>query len=253
MLSGAFSPTHTVPPQGTRTWPAPDPGLPADGRLDPGLPVQVVSKAGAWAQVRCSNDWVRWVDGRTLMPLSAEPPVPVAAPLLASTPGTVPTAGPVPDAEPVSSPQAPAGVRVGRADRVAVWLPVVGAALVVVGAVLPWFSVVDSVNAFDLSVTRLLDKASTASGPDMGWFLLPVVVVVVGPILGTGLPRPLLALLGAVPIVLVLLFLRLYASFPSPRPDLGAGLFLTLVGGGCIAVAAALPRPGSRTKDPTQS
>lgn len=206
VVNGPFSPTHSVPPGGTATWPTPDPSRPAAGRLDPGLPVQVVASAGAWAQVRCSNEWVAWVDGRTLVPWGTPP-----------------------------------AVHPDTANPVAVWLPIGGAVLVVLGALLPWFSVIESANAFDIPLAVLFDKTSTSTAPDLGWFLLPVVVVVIAPVLGAALPRPLLGVLGALPIVFVGLFLRLYASFPSPRPDLGAGLFLTLVGGGCLAIAAALP------------
>lgn len=282
MLNGAFSPTHSVPPEGAGTWPVPDPNRPADARLDPGLPVEVVARSGDWAQVRCSNDWVAWADGRTLVPLAPAAPVaPAWGPGFAPT-HQIPAGGlevrdrPDPGVAPVSwlaegqavqvvgggggwtqirfdngwegwidgSGLVPWGTPIaGRssANPVAVWLPIGGAVLVVLGALLPWFSVIDSANAFDIPLAILFDKTSTSTAPDIGWFLLPVVVVAIAPVLGAALPRPLLGALGALPIVFVLLFLRLYSSFPSPRPDLGVGLFLTLVGGGCIAVAAALP------------
>ena len=293
VVTGPFSPTHTVPPNGTPTWPTPDPNRPAEGRLDPGLPVEVVAFSGAWAQVRCSNQWVTWVDGRTLVPLAAAavgsapvaPSAPVAAPFAPTH--QIPAGGlevrDRPDPAVPALTTSPEGQAVqvvgggggwtqvrfdngwegwvdgsrlvawgtplasaaGSANLVAVWLPIGGAVLVVLGALLPWFSVVETANAFDIPLAILFDKTSTSTAPDVGWFLLPVVVVLVAPVLGAALPRPLLAVLGALPIVLVVLFLRLYASFPSPRPDLGAGLFLTLVGGGCIAIAAALPSRSS--------
>lgn len=286
VVNGPFSPTHSVPPEGAATLPTPDPNRPAEGRLDPGLPVQVVASAGAWAQVRCSNEWITWVDGRTLVPLATVPaPVAAAAPAPAFAPThQIPAGGldvwdrpdPALPARTTSSEGqavqvvggggggwtqvrfdngwegwvdgsrlvpwgASPAARPDSANPVAVWLPIGGAALVVLGALLPWFSVIESANAFDIPLAILFDKTSTSTGPDVGWLLLPVVVVVIAPVLGSALPRPLLGVLGALPIVLVLLFVRLYASFPSPRPDLGAGLFLTLVGGGCIAIAAALP------------
>lgn len=295
VVNGPFSPTHSVPSDGAPTWPTPDPNRPAEGRLDPGLPVEVVASSGAWVQVRCSNDWVTWVDGRTLLPLAAAPaPVVPSAPFAPATAPVAPApfapthqipAGglevrdrPDPSVAPLSwasegqavqvvgggggwtevrfdngwdgwvdgSRLVPWGTSIGgaggsSANPVAVWMPIGGAVLVVLGALLPWLSVIESANAFDIPLAFLFDKTSTSTAPDIGWFLLPVVVVLIAPVLGAPLPRPLLGVLGALPIVLVLLFLRLYSSFPSPRPDLGAGLFLTLVGGGVIAAAAALP------------
>lgn len=285
--NGVFSPTHTVPPEGALTWSAPDPNRPAEGRLDPGLPVEVVAQSGAWVQVRCSNDWVTWVDGRMLLPVAAAPAGPIPGPgggVAFAPTHQIPAGGlevrdrPDPSVAPSSwasegqavqvvgagggwtevrfdngwdgwvdgSRLVPWGTSIGgaggsSANPVAVWMPIGGAVLVILGALLPWLSVIESANAFEIPLALLFDKTSTSTAPDIGWFLLPVVVVLIAPVLGAPLPRPLLGVLGALPIVLVLLFLRLYSSFPSPRPDLGAGLFLTLVGGGVIAAAAALP------------
>lgn len=63
-----FRPTHTVPLGGLPTWPVPDANAPANGALDPGLPVRVVGRAGDWAQVHCENGWEAWVNGRSLVP-----------------------------------------------------------------------------------------------------------------------------------------------------------------------------------------
>lgn len=58
--------THAAPAGGLATHDAPDSA--ASDRLEAGTLVQVVERAGDWAEVRCSNGWVCWVDGRQLDP-----------------------------------------------------------------------------------------------------------------------------------------------------------------------------------------
>ncbi|WP_035795492.1 SH3 domain-containing protein [Kitasatospora mediocidica] len=67
-----FVATHVVPPDGLPTWAEPDPGHPT-ARLDALLPVQLAKLRGDWAQVRCSNGWTAWLDGRLLVPLPHSP------------------------------------------------------------------------------------------------------------------------------------------------------------------------------------
>src|SRR5439155_10455279 len=51
-------------------WSRPDPAVPADHRLDPGLDVMVTeSFPNGWARIVCSNTWSGWVDGRLLVPV----------------------------------------------------------------------------------------------------------------------------------------------------------------------------------------
>ncbi|KJY31054.1 hypothetical protein VR45_26075, partial [Streptomyces sp. NRRL S-495] len=57
-----------APPDGLPSWAAPDPAQPASP-LDPLLPLQLLGRAGDWAQVLCSNGWTTWVDGRLLLSL----------------------------------------------------------------------------------------------------------------------------------------------------------------------------------------
>ncbi|KOV35029.1 hypothetical protein ADK60_10190, partial [Streptomyces sp. XY431] len=68
-----FRPTHVAPPDGLPSWAAPDPAQPASP-LDPLLPLQLLGRAGDWAQVLCSNGWTTWVDGRLLLSLPGAPP-----------------------------------------------------------------------------------------------------------------------------------------------------------------------------------
>jgi len=63
-----WSPSHVVPAGGLPTWAVPDARYPPNNQLGPGLQVQVLQLAGAWAEVVCSNGWSAWVDGRMLVP-----------------------------------------------------------------------------------------------------------------------------------------------------------------------------------------
>lgn len=64
MALEAWQGTHAAPAGGLATHDAP--GSAATDRLDAGTLVQVVERAGDWAEVRCSNGWICWVDGRQL-------------------------------------------------------------------------------------------------------------------------------------------------------------------------------------------
>jgi hypothetical protein len=61
-----WAPTHVVPAGGMVAWQAPHPSAPQTAQLQPGLPIQVVERLGAWARVVASNGWWGWVDGRML-------------------------------------------------------------------------------------------------------------------------------------------------------------------------------------------
>jgi hypothetical protein len=61
-----FAPGHLVPPEGLPSWAAPDPSGPST-QLSGGLELEVVQRVTDWAQVRASNGWVGWVDGRRLV------------------------------------------------------------------------------------------------------------------------------------------------------------------------------------------
>jgi 5,10-methylenetetrahydrofolate reductase len=63
---GGWTPTHAVPAGGMLAWQAPHPSAPQSAQLQPGLPIQVVERLGAWARVVASNGWWGWVDGRLL-------------------------------------------------------------------------------------------------------------------------------------------------------------------------------------------
>ncbi|MEU9173520.1 hypothetical protein AB0D34_38110 [Streptomyces sp. NPDC048420] len=77
MTTPGFRPTHVVPGFGMPAWEIPDPARPTVP-LDPLLPVQLVERRGDWAYVRCANGWSAWVDGRHLVAVPQDPPVPEA-------------------------------------------------------------------------------------------------------------------------------------------------------------------------------
>lgn len=63
----AWTPTHVVPTGGMAAWDAPDPARPPIANLQAGVELTVLAQSGAWAQVRGSNSWSGWVDGRLLV------------------------------------------------------------------------------------------------------------------------------------------------------------------------------------------
>jgi protease PrsW len=69
LAAPGFAPSHAVPAAGMLTWDAPDASRPPIVTLPPGVQLQVVEAAGAWARVVASNGWSGWVDGRLLVAL----------------------------------------------------------------------------------------------------------------------------------------------------------------------------------------
>jgi hypothetical protein len=72
-------PCHKVPESGMPAWGTPQSLGPVVAMLPSGLPVQLVEMRGAWAHVVCSNGWAGWVDGRLLIRVLQQPPVPPRA------------------------------------------------------------------------------------------------------------------------------------------------------------------------------
>ncbi|MFG2143445.1 hypothetical protein ACGFRG_04495 [Streptomyces sp. NPDC048696] len=72
-----FRPTHVVPPGGLAAWESPDTER-MTVPLDALLPVRLAERHGDWARIVCANDWSAWVDGRLLVAVPQDPPVPGA-------------------------------------------------------------------------------------------------------------------------------------------------------------------------------
>ena len=277
MMQEPFGPTHAVPAEGLPYWVQPDANRPPDGRVEGGLPVQVVSEGGGWARGRFSNLWETWVDGRLLLHAQGQPGFFAATHQIpragldararpdASDPVVTRVQGGLP-VQVLTENNGWAEVRFenqweiwidgrqlaplgsarsgGSTNPIALWLPMAGGAVVLGASFLPWFSAgVESISSWDLPIASLFDKTSTSTAPDSGWLLLVVLASAIPLLTRSPLPRAAIGALGAVPVVVALLALRLYLDFPSPRPDLGVGLILTLVGGLVIAAAAFLPDP----------
>ena len=121
------------------------------------------------------------------------------------------------------------------------WLPIAGAAVAVLGSFLPWYSGGgQSVTAWDIPIVGLITLEGNDSGLKTGLVLL-VLLAAAAPLL-TKSPLPVWAAgaLAAVSVVIGMLGFRLYLDFPEPRPDLGIGLILVLLGGVTMAVGPFL-------------
>jgi len=224
-----FAPTHRVVPDGAAWWAEPQPDQQPQGRLDPALPVEVVTVTTGWAQVRCSNGWECWVDARFLA---------VGAEETAAMPAA---------AGATAAPPAPAGRNAPWPD-LSFWCSLVGAVLAAAGGALPWFSAgpVD-VTAWDLRVVSLATGDPTDVAIDAGPVLLVVVLVLIPLLTRRALPAWAVMTLMAVPLLLAFMAFVRFAD-ADPQPDLGVGLIMTAIGAVLMGISALLsprllPRP----------
>lgn len=211
-------PTHLVGPAGADYWAVADPNRVADGRLQAHLPVQVLTVATGWAQVRCSNGWETWVDARAL-----------------AVPGTTPPGGSA----------SVAGGSHGAAtpvDGVGIGLTAAAGAATALGGLLPWLTVPgDSVSAWDIPLKNLLDPQSVGEGLDTGPVLLIFLVGLVPLLTRQTFPRPVNGLLAGLAVAIAVLGFRFYgevADLGDGSVDPGVGLLLTTVGGLLFLVGA---------------
>ena len=232
-------PTHRVPAGGLPAWTRSDASLPPAATLDPGLEVQLVSRWGDWANISCTNGWTAWVDGRRLELLAGGPATPTAAP-----------GPPRPHPGLLGSIQARPGSSrsITVAGRPVEIGAVVGAALVALASMLDWVSVGGvSASGFDVKTNFLFSPTSKPSGVDLGLVLLAAAIGAVAlSVLGSR--RREGRWIGvAVAAVAVLFAVQMQRSLsqltPAHRPSLlgtlGIGVYLTLLGGGLMAVPAA--------------
>ena len=233
-----FAPTHRVPDGGMPSWSTPDPAQAADGSLEGTLPVQVLEETTGWAHVRCSNGWECWVDAGRLVATDA-------ASSTAPVPGPPPVPAPAQAAAPAAAGAAGPNVR----SVPSVWLSIMGAALAIVGGFLPWYSAggID-VNAWDIRILTLFTREESDLAVLTGVLLLIAALSVLPLLTGRLLPGWASMALAGVPTIIGVAGLTFYYDLPDPRPDLGIGLFMTLVGAVVMAGGAAvsprlLPRP----------
>jgi hypothetical protein len=141
----AFASTHVVPAGGLAAYERADPTAAVVANLEPNLEVYIAERLGDWARIVCSNGWGAWVDGRQLVSRSPA----TAAP-------SRPKQAFKPDAA------------------------IAGAALIAVGAFLPWIRGAGGLNgnAFDLPASMLWSSPrSTSDGPFDVWILLAAAAV----------------------------------------------------------------------------
>ncbi|MGW8360484.1 YrhB domain-containing protein [Streptomyces wedmorensis] len=64
-----WRPTHLVPEGGMPAWAEPDPAGEPVARIDAGVELQLLERAGDRVHIVCNNGWSAWVDGRAVEPL----------------------------------------------------------------------------------------------------------------------------------------------------------------------------------------
>ena len=244
-------PTHRVPENGLRAWATPDPTGPVISTLEPRAELVVMERSGDWAHVRAESGWTAWVDGRLLVAneeTSAIPPLPPARPLAPSPPTT-------------STDRSRVG---GGVALKPTWLALASAALVIIGAALPWARIVNSsvsggqvtrAPAFDIPASLLVvGHHYHAAGLPIG---VLIVALVLGPLAWRRgrLTRGWVATSGlAVASVAVLFAIRINSikslTDAYTGNDLGTrsfsywfqpGWYMTLATGLLTAVVALLP------------
>jgi len=177
----------------------------------------IENQPNGWANVSDAKGWRGWVDGRRLVAPGA---------------GTA-----------ASSVDAPFGIRTPQwwpADIALV--PAAGAALVLFGSFLPWLSVHGaSASAWDISLTWLLSGNTIGGGLKIGFVLLAVVAVAIPALTKRPLPDAVLPTIGLVAMGLALVTLvrglvGVTVDDIKFTYDPGIGLFISLVGGGVLAI-----------------
>jgi hypothetical protein len=246
-------PVYRVPVGGIPAWVGTDATEAPAARLDQGLEVIVTERWGDWANIRCSNGWTAWVDGRALEPLgvagsSADPTGPSGLSGQLGLSGQSGRAGsPTRSGRGGPRPGRPTASFLGWSKQVVVagrtievGVPVVGAGVALVGSMLDWVSVPGvSASSFDVKLNFLTSPKSTPSGPDLGIVLLVLVVGFGWSVVTDRRPRERRWCGGAVAAVAVTYALQMnswLSQFPADqRPGwietLGLGVWATLVGG----------------------
>ncbi|MCU1354154.1 MAG: hypothetical protein JWM05_3363 [Acidimicrobiales bacterium] len=203
----AFAATHNVGAAGASTWDAPDPNLPPSNQLPPGLPVQLLQSSGAWVQVRCSNGWVTFTDGRSLVARSG-------------------TRGQAGGARRPTSGTAAKGPAAAMGPA--------GASITLLGALLPWASG-GSANAFDIKFFVLLTNRPTNAPPPAGLVMLLALGAFAS--LVTRLPGWAFLVCALFAISPPALYLLRWMTTSGPKAGIGVGVVVGLVGGIVLAVA----------------
>jgi ABC-type multidrug transport system permease subunit len=78
-VAGSFTPMVRTPPDGLPSWQLPDPSGPTTF-VNGNVALTILQRIDDWAQVRGSNGWIGWVDGRKLAALAPPPDDPPRLP-----------------------------------------------------------------------------------------------------------------------------------------------------------------------------
>lgn len=271
-MSSAFEPTHLVPKGGTRAWENPDASPAPMASLHARTELQVLETDGAWARVLAENGWEGWVDGRVLVPLEGVRPAPEESKSWSPT-HMVPAAGSsawsTPDASESPESQLHAGVRLQIVEELGAWarvvgengwtgwvdgrtlrpvgpgagigpvgvLPLVGAALVLLGSFLPLMSWGGApITAWQIPLLSLLDNSAAVGWLLTGLVLLPTLMVALPLVTGRPLSGKTLVTLGAIGVDIA--FITLLRTGAEDLSNPGVGLFVILAGGLTVIAAA---------------
>lgn len=226
-----------VPGTGLDVYAAPDPSQPPIANLPGGTEVQVVGRRGQWVHLVGADGLDAWADGAAL-----------AGVAVGATATTTPTPAATPSA---TDPRRPVVIEKQRSPFTLGTGPVVGAvgaAIAILGAVLPWLQSGADVNAFDIPVSFL---SSWENLPESGFSLGALVVViaavglVISLIAGGGIIRRILGV--ALLIIAVVYVLQWQDYLSSGSRGLGTGLnvwdivdygVLVTFGGSLVMLAA---------------
>ncbi|MFQ5554518.1 MAG: SH3 domain-containing protein [Acidimicrobiia bacterium] len=203
--------THAAPVGGLQAWAQPDPSAPVMADLPAGVELQIVQQRADWAQVRASNGWEGWVDGRRL---------------IAGTSGRAPGGRRDHTGGETAQPVADAGGMTGS-GTVATGpspLPLIAGIALAVTAFLPWVGGGIGSNAFDIPGAFLWSTNSSSTGFNLGILMLLVGAAAVATIFVEQLvPFRKAAALVAIGIAVVFLIqlVRAFAEFSGWGTALG--------------------------------
>jgi hypothetical protein len=267
-----YTQTHVVPTEGLPAWTGPDGSTPPAATLDPGLDVMLLERRGEWAQVRCSNGWEAWVDGRRLVESAPAPagtpaatPPPAPAPPPQAAPPTTPAASPAPPptqpappsavwgspgagAVPAGVPRPAGGFRLGPGPIVAL----IGGLLFFVSSWLAWLrfafsgttSVTQSFSAYDIPAHFLLDSQSEAGGLSLGIVIafFGFACIAAAVLSATNTRLGLLSVItgGAAFLVVVLFLIQTLNLIDQLPPAFETGYFSVVRFGAYIALIGAI-------------
>jgi hypothetical protein len=251
-LTQAVTPTHRVPYDGLPAWTDADASTAPAATLDPGLEVQVLTRWGDWAYIRCANNWSAWVDGRRLHPMVSST-VSVTGQAAATPPAAAyenpsAAAAPIPRTSHSGHSGAPS-VNVGGRN-IPITPALGGALVVVVGSLLDW--VKDAGNSFDVRLMFLFSRSSTAmSGLRLGH----VVLIAAAAAVAFAVARPegrevkvIGTAIGGLTLLFVVQLQRSLSDFGNSDVGLttvlGAGVYIT--GIGALLMPLRMPRSAGR-------